>query len=55
MDEGNYVRTLSVILVYNLVYYFLHVSVMDKQFGVLEVILQLGTLHGPIEINNRFS
>ena len=41
MDEGIYVRTLSVILVYKLVYYFLHVSVMDKHLGVFEVIMHI--------------
>ena len=41
MAEGIYVRTLSVILVYKLVYYFLHVSVMDKQLRVFEVIMHI--------------
>ena len=41
MAEGIYVRTLSVILVYKLVYYFLHVSVMDKQLRVFEVIMYI--------------
>ena len=41
MVEGIYVRTLSVILVYKLVYYFLHVSVMDKQLRVFEVIMHI--------------
>ena len=41
MAEGIHVRTLSVILVYKLVYYFLHVSVMDKQLRVFEVIMHI--------------
>ena len=41
MAEGIYVRTLSVILVYKLVYYFLHVSVMDKQLRASEVLLHI--------------
>ena len=41
MAESIYVRTLSVILVYKLVYYFLHVSVMDKQLRVFEVIMHI--------------
>ena len=41
MAEGIYVRTLSVILVYKLVYYFLHVSVIDKQLRVFEVIMHI--------------
>ena len=41
MAEGIYVRTLSVILVYKLVYYFLHVSVMDKQLRDFEVIMHI--------------
>ena len=41
MAEGIYVRTLSIILIYNLVYYFLHVSVMDKQLRVFEVIMHI--------------
>ena len=41
MAEGIYVRTLSVILVYKLVYYFLHVSVMDKHLRVFEVIMHI--------------
>ena len=39
MAEGIYV--MSVILVYKLVYYFLHVSVMDKQLRVFEVIMHI--------------
>ena len=41
MAEGIYVRILSVILVYKLVYYFLCVSVMDKQLRVFEVTLHI--------------
>ena len=41
MAESIYVGTLSVILVYKLVYYFLHVSVMDKQLRVFEVIMHI--------------
>ena len=41
MDEGIYVRTLSAILVYKLVYYFLHVSVMDMQLRGFEVIINI--------------
>ena len=41
MAEGIYVRTLSVILVYKLVYYFLHVSVMYKQLRVFEVKMHI--------------
>ena len=39
MAEGIYV--MSVILVYKLVYYFLHVSVMDKQLRVFDVIMHI--------------
>ena len=41
MAESIYVGSLSVILVYKLVYYFLHVSVMDKQLRVFEVIMHI--------------
>ena len=41
MAESIYVRTLSVILVYKLVYYFLHFSVMDKQLRGFEVIMHI--------------
>ena len=39
--EGVYVRTLSVIFVYKLVYYFLCVSIMDKQLQVFELIMHI--------------
>ena len=39
MAEGIYVRTLSVIPVYKLVYYFLHISVMLLR--VFEVIMHI--------------
>ena len=39
--EVVYVRTLSVIFVYKLVYYFLRVSVTDKQLRVFEVIMHI--------------
>ena len=39
MAEGVYVRTLSVIPVYKLVYYFLHISVMLLR--VFEVIMHI--------------
>ena len=41
MAESIYVGTLSVILVYKLVYYFLHVSMMDKQLRVFEVKMHI--------------
>ena len=41
MAESIYVKTLPVILVYKLVYYLLHVSVMDMQLRVFEVIMHI--------------
>ena len=41
MVEGIYVKTLPVILVYKLLYYFLHIFVMDKQLWVFEVIMYI--------------
>ena len=41
MAESIYVGTLSVILVYKLVYYFLHVSVINMPLRGFEVIINI--------------